>query len=126
MKYLFVIAALFAFSGLALAQIPPCGCGCVTTGQCECKNCNTHTADPAWVAQQKLPVTPVAAVPTAPPVTQTFVIAKQHQGIFARIAAHRAAKHHPVQLAPTTTTMSFSVTGSSSPCVNGVCPIPKK
>lgn len=32
---------------------PPCKCGCVETGKCECKNCDTHTADPAFKAKAK-------------------------------------------------------------------------
>lgn len=39
------------------AVVPPCGCGCMTTGQCQCKNCCERTADPNWK-------------PTAPPTIQ--------------------------------------------------------
>src|ERR1700723_83502 len=49
--------SLSLFAAIALvapvfAQAPPvkacapCNCGCVTSGSCLCKNCNTHTADP--------------------------------------------------------------------------------
>jgi hypothetical protein len=34
----------------AAPAIPPCGCGCMQTGQCLCKNCAERTADPAWKA----------------------------------------------------------------------------
>lgn len=30
------------------AEIPPCGCGCMQTGQCKCENCCKRTADPQW------------------------------------------------------------------------------
>lgn len=30
----------------AKSVCPACGCGCVESGSCQCKNCNTHTADP--------------------------------------------------------------------------------
>jgi hypothetical protein len=28
--------------------IPACGCGCMQTGECNCKNCVERTADPNW------------------------------------------------------------------------------
>lgn len=30
--------------------IPPCGCGCMETGECRCKNCAERTADPTFRA----------------------------------------------------------------------------
>lgn len=32
--------------------VSPCKCGCVETGDCKCKNCNEHTADPSWKAKK--------------------------------------------------------------------------
>jgi hypothetical protein len=37
----------------AKATCDLCGCGCVETGKCLCKNCNEHTADPNWVPPAK-------------------------------------------------------------------------
>lgn len=39
------------------SAVPPCGCGCMETGSCRCKNCCERTADPNWKA---------AAAPTWP------------------------------------------------------------
>ena len=36
----------------APTYIPPCGCGCMETGQCKCKNCCERTADPTWKPSQ--------------------------------------------------------------------------
>lgn len=33
------------------AAIPPCGCGCMETGSCRCKNCAERTADPNYGRQ---------------------------------------------------------------------------
>jgi hypothetical protein len=51
-----LLSLTFAVAGDAQAAPPtpkaacidPCGCGCVKTGSCMCKNCNEHTADPNY------------------------------------------------------------------------------
>lgn len=35
--------------GRTFGSAQPCNCGCMTTGNCQCKNCFERTADPTWV-----------------------------------------------------------------------------
>lgn len=88
------------------SQISPCNCGCVTTGSCQCKNCNEHTADPTYkTAKSK-------SESVTSPSYELWLINGQY--VYKPVGASTAIPSSPLQLvAP-----SCASCGS---CANGQC-----
>jgi hypothetical protein len=84
MRLTLLALALFAGQTAGAAEnpkIPPCGCGCMKTGMCQCKNCCERTADPNWKPEDSK----TAAAQIARPVGGA-------QNAMAEVNAARAAR----------------------------------
>ncbi len=102
-----------------------CGCGCVETGQCRCKNCNEHTADPNWRSNGVTkPVVNPNFVPATASGSVMYVGGVKHTLRADGVFWPDTPTTTPASFYPPDTFRGTPTTTSSSSCPGGVCPVP--